>query len=315
MTEFENRLSCIIDGKKSLYVLDLSWLLHRYYHAYANMSIDIDGYQRPTGHIYGVLNTIKMIRQNDSNCAIIICQDGTPVERNEIMASTGVGYKEGRPELEFNFYTDVPAIKACAMAIRGVFWAYNDDKESDDLMYCLARRAVQLKDDIKVYVHSGDNDLLQSIDEHTVVIRHMGDNGWEEINEEVVTTDERFTKKFHGVPPKYLPNFRAICGDSSDKIKGIYRFPREIAKRIAESQQYLEECCAFAPINDREYKWYREFEENQETVQRNLKLMRLTSNFDVNITKPIPKKEAVQDLISRFQLNSWKSYLQEEKYL
>lgn len=224
MTEFEKRLELILRNKKSLYVLDLSWLLHRYYHAYKNMSVNIDGYQRPTGHIYGVLNTIKMITDNDKDCAIVICQDGTPVERNQIMADAGFGYKEGRPELEFNFYADVPYIKACSMLVPNVFWAYNSDKESDDLMFCLARHATAISN-VKVYVHSGDNDLLQSINENTVVIRHMGDHGWEEINEEVVTKDEKFVKKFHGVSPKYLPNFRAICGDASDKIRGIDRFP------------------------------------------------------------------------------------------
>lgn len=302
----------------NLYVCDLSWMLHRYYHAHQGMGVSISGYLRPTGHLFGVLNTFRLIRDEDPTAIIIMCEDGVPVERNAIMAESGeVGYKEGRAELEFNFYQDIPLIKACTSIIPRAYWAFIDDKESDDLMYALVRQAEEVETWTgRSFVHSGDNDLLQSINSRTVVIRHKDPSkGWEEINEEVVKNDERFVKKFHGVDPAHIVNFRAICGDPSDKIKGIPRFPRDIAVRVAMAQDDISQCCAFSSVTNKDVTWEQRLYTDMDLVKRNYRLMKLRSDFDIQLTKPTVKKDALVKYLDQFQINSFKNYLKQEGLL
>lgn len=306
-------LDKILKDTSNLYVLDLSWHLHRNSHVFDNMGVNIDGYVRPTGHIYGVLNTVKIIRQYDRNAVIIVTEDGKPVERIELMADGEVEYKEGRAKLEFNFYKDIPLIKAALCMLPNVYWAYNEDKECDDLMYALAKQATRCSQfNGKCYIYSGDNDLLQAIDNRISVIRNKSKDGFEEITDYTVRTDEKFLKKFHGVDTKHITNYRAICGDSSDKIKGISRFPRNIAVQIAMSTDNISEGHNFIPVTVTEKKWVQILCDERELVQRNYKLMKLKDDFEVKISNPKVKREKLLELLESVRVNSYISYLKNE---
>lgn len=315
ITEFYKRLGVVLKGRTNLYVLDLSWHLHRNYNTFREFYVDIDGYHRPTGHLYGVLSTVKMILETDPGAAIVITQDGVPQERIDEMASSGSEYKEGRPELEFNFYADIPTIKAATCYLPQVYWAYNSDKECDDLMYALSRHAQKVKDFTgRIFVYSGDNDLLQSIDDRTSVIRSKSNRGFDEIDSERVKTDEKFTKKFHGVDPAHITNFRAICGDASDKIKGIERFPRDIAVKVAMSTDSIMNGWTYCPQNDKEKKWLNRLDEEIETVRRNYKLMKLPDDIVVNISKPKVNRESLLTILDKFELQSYKRFIEGGNY-
>lgn len=303
------KLEEIVPKYKSVYVIDLSWMLHRYFAVFKNLSMNVNGYARPTGHIYGVLNAVKQICEFDRESVIFVTQDGVPVEREEVMAESGDCYKDGRPELEFNFYSDIPIIKAACCYLSNVYWAYNDDKECDDEMYAIVKQSEKLFDG-KCYVYSGDNDLLQAIDDRTSVIRNKTQKGFEEITDEVVKTDEKFVKKFHGVDTAHITHFRAIVGDSSDKIKGIPRFPRDVAVSIAMS--YDGDRCTFIPVTSKEKKYFDLYKQNKELLSRNYKIMKLRDDYEVNIEKPVINSDKLMELLDKFGLSSYKRFLLKE---
>ena len=306
------KLEAILNSASNLYVLDLSWHLHRNYHVFDKMGINIDGYVRPTGHLYGVLSTIKMIKQHDSDAVIIITEDGVPQERIEALSGEEQTYKEGRAELDFNFYKDIPLLKAAACILPKVYWAFNEDKECDDLMYALAKQACKCTNFTgKCFIYSGDNDLLQAIDERISVIRNKSKDGFEEITNYTVQTDEKFVKKFHGVDTKHISNYRAICGDPSDKIKGIPRFPRDLAVKIAQSTESIMDGWTYCPQSETEKKWMDRLFEEIEIVRRNYKVMKLTDEFEVNLSKPSVKKENLYKTLDNMQLRSYIKYLNE----
>lgn len=316
--EYLSKLERCVSGTSNVYVLDLSWHLHRSYYTFRNMSVSIGGYERPTGHIYGVLSIIKMIREIDKDSCIILTQDGIPLNRIQIVSETSeTGYKEGREELEYDFYRDIPYIKALCCVLPKVFWAYNEDKECDDEMYALSRHIQLVNYSGKCYVYSGDNDLLQAIDERTVVIRNVvrNEKRFDEITDEVVRTDVKFTKKFNGVDTKHITNYRAICGDSSDKLKGISRFPRDIAVLVAMSSEDIRKGFSFVPVTDREKRYISVLKDNMEIVKRNYNLMKLQSDYEVKLYKPIVKKEKLSEVLETFKLRMFEGYLRREGIL
>lgn len=303
------RLDKVIEGKDRIFLLDLSWHLHRNYHSFSWMGVNINGYVRPTGHLYGVLYTIETLRTKFPDCGIVLCQDGIPAERQEIAGQLGSGYKDGRAELAFDFYKDIQLLESACYLSSNVYWAFNSDKESDDIMYALAKQIEEISD-IPVFIYSGDNDLLQAIDEQVKVVRKTTQNGdLIEIGEYEVTQSEEFTKKFHGVNPKHLPFFRCIVGDSSDNIKGITRFPRALAKEIAMSSNCLEDVFKFQGVTQTEMKYISALSENREVIELNYKLMKLSSDFEVNIVRRRPDVDKVLSALKELQLNKYLRYL------
>jgi len=304
----------LVSRYSSVYLIDVSWHCYRSFYAFRQFNVDIDGYKRPTGHIYGILNTIKIILKDNPRACIIMCQDGHPIDREKLMEESGSEYKEGRPDLDYDFYSDMDRIKALCCTIPNVYWAYNEDKESDDEMYAIAKQVEDVFDGY-IYVYSGDNDLLQAISPKISVIRSREKGQFKVITNYELQNEYQFTKKFHGVDSKHIVNLRSIIGDPSDKIKGVSRFPRNLAVSIAMSTDNIIEGYKYKPEGKTEEKWMSVLEENIELVKRNYKLMKLTDEYNVDISKPKVKITAVIKLLEDLKLNSCKRWFEEERYI
>lgn len=308
--KISDRLDKVVEGRSQVFLLDLSWFLHRNYNTFRWMNVDVNGYKRPTGHIYGVLYTVATLKTKYPNCAIIVCQDGIPVERQELYASQGTVYKDGREDLEFNFYKDIPSIELLCYLTSRVFWAYNEDKESDDLMYALAKQIEEISD-CDVLIYSGDNDLLQAVDDQVRVVRKTDKSGnLIEISNLEITTDKVFTNKFYGTDSFHLPYFRAIVGDPSDSIKGVVRFPRKLAHQIAMSCNEFDDMFKFQGVTTNEKKYCALLEEEQEKVRVNYQMMKLSADFNVKLSRKKPDIQRALGLIEEFQLSKYKRFLQ-----
>ena len=99
-------------------------------------------------------------------------------------------------------------------------------------------------------------------------------------------------------------------GDSSDKIKGIPRFPRDVAVSIAMS--YNGDKCAFIPVTSKEKKYFDLYKQNKELLSRNYKIMKLRDDYEVNIEKPVINSDKLMELLDKFGLNSYKRFLLKE---
>ena len=268
-----HNLSRILEGRSNLYVLDLSWHLYRSYFAFKNLYVDVEGFHRPTGNIYGVEKAIDSILSSDPEACIILAQDGYPKRRIELL---GESYKAGRAEREWDFNVDNNLIQAITCSIPNVFWAYGVEQESDDLMYALSREAMRVPTFVgKVYLYTGDNDLLQAINDRVFVVRKFDNGHFDVIDRSRVIHDDVFVKKFHGVDPEHIVEFRAIVGDSSDNIRGIPRFPRDVAYTIA---------MGLLIITEKQEKWYEVYNQNKDLIDRNRQVMKLSEDIDYNVT-------------------------------
>lgn len=206
---------------RTVILIDNLWHLYRSTYAFSEF-VGPDG--QPTGHFFGLCRLIRTINDNYPGYLIIICEDGIPVRRKE----TDNNYKSNR-ESSISFYKDYDFEYRLMQDIPNVFFAYNEVEESDDIMFSISR----IKDyNNKFIIFSGDNDLLQSIDETTVVSRSIQAGRIETIDQ----TSSYYIDKFKDIPPSHLPYYRAIVGDTSDVLPSISpRFPRDVARAYAKA--------------------------------------------------------------------------------
>lgn len=294
---------------KNVYILDVSYHLYRCYYSLRNLTVKLSsGIERPTGHIFGILNTLETIYEYDKDCLIFLVTDGYPKERRQIMQENHIPYKEGRAKLEFNIKQDIGVICQLACLMPNVFLAENEDFEADDVMFSLAK---SLDTSNSVYIYTSDNDLLQTLSSNISIIKAWGDNGPIILTEEGYLSSEKYLKEFHSVPPTQLPYYRAMIGDKSDNLKGIPRLPRVvaevIAKEITDISQLKDPYNFMHLVKTSHNKWVYALAENYQTILLNYRLMRLeVIPFDVF------KEDCDLSLLSKFKLSKYNRFLEGE---
>ena len=180
-------------------------------------------------------------------------------------------------------------------------------------MYALAKQIEQISS-AKVFIYSGDDDLLQSISEQTVVVRKCDKGLFEEIDNHYLLNDETMLKKFHGVDSYHLPYYRVIIGDKSDKMKGIPRFPRELAALVAMSCESLDDIFNVGnriPLEKPSYKKYLQvLKESESTIRLNYGMMKLSDEIDVPISRRRVKPEFYTKTVTTLKLGKFSAYVE-----
>ena len=239
---YENRENYynILTREGDVILIDLMNHLHRFLWVHKDLSVIVDGEEVRTGHIYGFLQFLTVLRDRFPKGHFVIVLDGNDKTRRELNPD----YKSGR-DRSFDMYKDVWDIVRFSSLLDGVYFSYHEDYEADDTICSLCEsmtnlcRSNHLKKDI--YILSNDKDMYQLVreggDVNVRIIRKFGQGRkWMEEADLVDTSKVRET--FNGVYPENLVKFRAISGDSSDRLKGYYRFRKSNAATIAENFDY-----------------------------------------------------------------------------
>lgn len=291
-------------------LMDLSWQLHKNFYVFKNFhAMTPAGIKIPNGHLFGTLQVIKsfLSMNNRGRVAVVIVKDGFPKERVELSTSKGIIYKEGRGELEYNFFNDIPYVVKLGSIHPDVFFSYNKDKEADDNIYSLSRKI----NNTSIFINSGDNDLMQSLtsDNRVSVVRKISKGNPEIIDWDTFTSLPETSstyKKFLNIAPSKLPFYRAIVGDSSDSLKGVTRFPHKIAKEISERAEVLGD---LFKEDIYESKYSSRLIENKDTIIFNYQMMKLKDNYEPNLYKVSVSSDYATKVILYFSLYQWGKFL------
>ena len=221
-----------------VFLLDLSWVMYKSYYGYDNLSVEIDGIERFTGHIYGVIRTLMSIKEYNNKAMIVLCEDGNPEERRE----ENEDYKANREhDLKFNIWDDLNVIYDMAYRMRSVYKAYNPKLEADDLLYAISKNIEKETENTYVYIHSSDNDLLQALSDKVKIVRKVSKYEIDVIDKDNLYDRKSMVKNFRNCPVDKLAFYRAIVGDKSDNLEGLSRFPRKFATKIAKKCDEIED--------------------------------------------------------------------------
>lgn len=255
----ENLMNICLNSETVLLVDTMNWL-HRFSWVHTDLGVqDSSGKRLPTGHFYGFLQFITNLQGNfkriSKGTSIILALD----ERDEERRKLNQCYKAGRGEHNF-MYQSVPALLDFLSLLPDMYVAdktgYEADDEIHELSYQFQKLCKHNNLKKKVYILSNDKDMYQLVrDDETVpvkVIRKFGSgSGW--LKEAELVNESKVRDTFSEVDPVDLVKYRAIVGDSSDNLKGYYRFRKKDASLLARCMNYDEDTKMFSLRDDADF--------------------------------------------------------------
>jgi 5'-3' exonuclease len=178
------------------------------------------------GAVRGVLNTVAQMLAGKATHIGVATDHIIESFRNELWA----GYKTGEgidPALWSQFHPLEDALRAMGVAV----WAATD-LEADDALASAARIAESDERVEKVLIWTPDKDLAQCVE-----------------GERVIQVDRRSgkvrnaagVKEKFGVEPKFIADYLALVGDSSDGYPGLPGYGPKTAARLIGRHGHIEE--------------------------------------------------------------------------
>ncbi len=191
--------------KRKLLLIDGHALFHRAFHALPAMS-NSEGF--PTGAIFGFFSMLfKALADIKPTHALVTFDVKGPTFRDKLTTD----YKATRKAAPNELLMQLPKIKEILEALCVPIYQ-KEGYEADDLLGIISGKTP--KDVLNIIV-TGDLDLLQLIDNHTVVYRFK--TGFSDIQ----IFDIEKMVEIYGLHPNQWVDYKAIRGDTSDNIPGV----------------------------------------------------------------------------------------------
>ena len=224
---------------KTIVLVDGNALLHRAYHALPPLSTSGG---ELINAVYGFTSTLLTVLKELHPEYVAVCWDRkAPTFRH----LEYVGYKANRKEMDEGLASQYERVFQVLSSLNMPSFGL-DGYEADDLIGTLKTKASKKK--LKVVIVTGDRDALQLLDAHTTV--YVPGRKFSEA--EII--DEKKFKEKYGFEPSTLIDYKALAGDASDNIPGVFGIGEKTATGLLQqfgSVEQLYEHLADIPQNVR----------------------------------------------------------------
>jgi DNA polymerase-1 len=190
--------------KNELYLIDATAFCYRAFYAIRGLATSLG---QPTNAIYGFINILHKILKEKNPQFLAVCFD---VSRDTFRQKKFAEYKIQRPPMPEGLTSQMPFIKEIISAY-GIAVFEKEGYEADDIIATMAEIAKE--EGLSVTIVSSDKDILQLVDEDTLVFSPYKDEGTLYDNKKVF---ERF-----GVTPAQIPDLISLMGDVADNIPNV----------------------------------------------------------------------------------------------
>ncbi len=250
-----------MSGKREILIVDGSSVLYRAFHAIPRLTSSSG---LPTNAVYGFAQTLRKILKDRKPRFIAVAFDvkgGT--FRHEIYED----YKAERPPMPDDLSLQIPYIKRLLHAY-GIAVIEKEGYEADDVIATLAKK---LKG-FRFLVVTGDKDMYQLVDEHTVILDYVKNKEY----------GEREVADRFGVPPGAIADLIALAGDPSDNIPGVPGVGLKTAAKLIKRFGSIEEL--YKRIDEVTGEKLREkLLEHRESAELSKRLATLKSNVPIKL--------------------------------
>lgn len=304
---------------KKLLLIDTFNFLHRAYHALPKTLTDKEG--QPTNAVYGVTSMlISTFSQIEPDYVLTALDDIEPTFRVEEFTS----YKAHRKPMEDDLASQIPKVFEIIDAF-GVARLSLAGYEADDVIGTMVEK--YKGNDLEIIIVSNDRDLWQLVGNNVIIMNPQSKG-------EVDWIGEKEVMARYGFGPKKIIEYKALRGDSSDNIPGVYGVgevtatklilefgsvediyknldkvkPPSLKKRLEESYEaammsrMLATIVTDAPIdldlNDCKYSTYNLGEVKKILEKYNFKSLIKRLGFDVGGSKQSKKTEVPDNQLS-----------------
>lgn len=198
-------------NKKLLLVIDSSALIYRAYHAVPSWT-SRDGEQ--INAVYGFLMTFfRIIRELHPNFVVAAFDFPAPTFRHIKFKK----YKAQRPKTPQELITQFPKVKKILKSFEVPIF---EEKgfEADDIIGTISKLAQKKEygNEIETIIATGDMDALQLVNPNTKVYSLNGG-----FRNSMIYDEKEVMKRYEGLLPEQLLDFKALMGDPSDNIPGV----------------------------------------------------------------------------------------------
>ena len=274
---------------ETVYLIDGSAYIYRAYHAVAPLT-NSEG--MATHAVFGFLNILKkMLKDKDPKYLAVAFDMRGPVFRHEMYAE----YKANRPPMPDDLAVQIPYIKELVHAMNIPCFEMQG-LEADDIIASSVR--VLEEQGHSVVVVSGDKDLLQLVNEKTVM--------WDPMKNKIM--DIAAVEEKYNVKTEQLLDCYALMGDSSDNIPGVPGIGPKTAEKLINEHNSLEGIYE-ALDSMKKSKMKERLAENKEMAFLSRDLIRLKYDAEVPAdlsayTLQDADEEKLQDLFGRLGFKS-----------
>jgi len=282
-------------SEKRLYLIDATAFCYRAFYAVRNLATS---FGQPTNAVYGFVRMLNKVLKDNKPDYIAACFD---VSRDTFRQKKFAEYKLQRPPMPDDLISQMSLIKEVILAY-GISILEKEGFEADDVIATMVKRAG--KENLDVTIISSDKDILQLVDEHTVVFSPYKDNG--------VTYDPGKVEERFGVPAKSIPDIIALMGDDVDNIPSVPGIGEKTATELIKKFGSIEGLLRNYKDLDKE-KLKTTISDNIDKIKLNKELADL--DYDVDIDPDLDKlkiKELnIKELARLFSYLEFKSFLKE----
>ncbi len=206
--------------EKTVYLIDGSSFLYRFFFAIRNLSRN----GMPTGAVFGFARMLLDIDKENPEYIAVLFDTKAKTFRADLFES----YKQNRPKMPDELSVQIEPVKELINCF-GITIIEKDGFEADDLIATLAEK---MKKEFKVVVLANDKDLLQLVEDDSVVI-------YDPVKK-IYYNEEAVYKKL-GVYPSQVADYLALIGDSIDNIPGIKSIGPKTAASILKNYKNCNE--------------------------------------------------------------------------
>lgn len=216
-------------SKQSLAVLDGNSLLYRAFYAIPGLTTR-EGI--PTNAIHGFLNMLLKLKEDINPDFVVVAFDKS---KKNFRHKEFEDYKAGRKQTPPELVTQFPMIREILTKMKISIFEL-EGYEADDLIGTIS--VLGEKDDMDIYVVTGDKDALQlATDNVKVVINKKG------ITDKEIYDRKRFLEDF-GVTPTQFIDVKGLMGDKSDNIPGVPGVGEKTAFKLIKEYGSIENLLA-----------------------------------------------------------------------
>ncbi len=276
------------DIRNRFAIIDGSSYIFRAYYAIRGLS---NSKGLPTNAIFGFTNMlIKTIKDLEPEYLVVTFDSKAPTFRSDIYEK----YKANRPPPPPDLEEQIKWIRKILDAW-GIKVIEMPGYEADDIIATIVKK-LKTKG-IESVIVSGDKDLMQLIDDETVMYDSMKDKIYE---------PQDVVEKF-GVKPEQMLDFLAMAGDSIDNIPGIPGVGPKTASSLLKQYGSIEGI--YEHIEELKPRLREKFLEHKEQLSISRELVRLKDDLPVEMDNledfriPEPDRERLREIFMELEFN------------
>ncbi len=256
---------------KKLVVIDGNAVTYRSFYA---IQSDLSFNGQPTNAVYGFFSVLfKVINELSPDYLVVAFDRPEPTFRHEL----SIDYKAKRIKQPEELYSQIPIIKELLAAIN-VPIIELASYEADDIIGTIVNYTPK---GVHSYVVTGDKDVFQLVNDHVSVY-------WLQRGlQKTVILDKEGVEKIMGLKPEQVVDYKSLCGDASDNIKGVPGIGHKTAVSLLQSFGNLDNIQAAVAAGDNiniKPRWRQLILANQESLDLSQKLAAIDSSVPIKFS-------------------------------